>query len=89
MSFKKLNQKQKKRFRLIVSVLLTSIFYFLIDRYIPVHEGQPAPSLLKNLIYAAVFGFLPLYIMPWLNWIMGHENDFEESMDSDSKEKES
>lgn len=89
MTIKKLNQKQKNRYRLIISVMLTGILYYVIDKYIPVHEGQPRPSILKNLIYAGVFGFLPFYIMPWLNWIMGHENDFEENMDGTPKEKES
>ncbi|MBP6793815.1 MAG: hypothetical protein KA143_02115 [Saprospiraceae bacterium] len=84
---KKLNKKQKNGFRLMASVILTGIFYYLISEFIPVHEGQPKPSILKNLFYASVFGFLPFYIMPWLNWIMGHENDFEENMDGDPKAK--
>jgi hypothetical protein len=89
MAIRRLNQKQKSRYRLIVSVLLTGVLYYLIDKFIPVHEGQPEPSIFKNFFYAIVFGFLPFYIMPWLNWIMGHENDFEENMDGDPKEKES
>lgn len=86
---KKLNKTQKSRYRLVLSILLTGILFYLIAKFIPVHEGQPKPSIFKNLFYALVFGFLPFYIMPWLNWIMGHENDFEENMDGDPKEKES
>lgn len=70
----------------MASVILTGIFYYLISEFIPVHEGQPKPSILK-IYFTPAYLILPFYIMPWFKLDHGHENDFEENMDGDPKSK--
>jgi hypothetical protein len=87
MSSIKKNLAKKRTMRLIASMGLSVILFLIIHFIIPHIEPDPHPTktLIKNLFFSSVFGFLPFYILPWLRWIMGHENDTEKNMDGEPK----
>ncbi|MEP7269385.1 MAG: hypothetical protein ABI844_17320 [Saprospiraceae bacterium] len=87
---RKLSHRAKKKYRLIASIILALTIFFLLRYFIPLTQGEASPQKvqIKNVLFAIIFGFLPFYILPWLKWIMGHDNDLEENMDGDPKGKE-
>ena len=86
----KISRKDKKRYRLIFSVLLSILLFVIMYYVLPTRTGDVAgeKKILKTGFIAFVFGFLPFYILPWLKWIMGHDNDLEEDMDGKPKHLE-
>lgn len=89
MSGKRMSSNQKMIFRLLASLMLTAVIYLLLANLLPTTgKNSTRFPILRNAFFALIFGFIPFYIMPWLSWVMGHENDQEENMEGDPKEKE-
>lgn len=79
MFIKKLTRRKWRKYRLIISLALTALLFLLVYYLIPMRVAETVGNrkIIKSLFLAVVFGFLPFYIIPWLKWIMGHENDWE------------
>ncbi|HQX45455.1 MAG TPA: hypothetical protein PK209_12910 [Saprospiraceae bacterium] len=86
---KKLNHQQWRKYRLIISIALTIVLFLIVYYVIPtsISEAVGDRKIIKSAFISVIFGFLPFYIIPWLKWVMGHENDWE-NMDGEPVDKE-
>jgi hypothetical protein len=86
---KKINRQQWRKYRLIISLALTAVLFLIVYYLIPtsISEAVGDRKIIKSVFISVIFGFLPFYIIPWLKWVMGHENDWE-NMDGEPVEKE-
>jgi len=74
---------------LIISIALTIVLFLIVYYVIPtsISEAVGDRKIIKSAFISVIFGFLPFYIIPWLKWVMGHENDWE-NMDGEPVDKE-